>query len=120
MDIFEGLQTLTVSQQAWVFEDGEHVVRCRPSDCAVPSSRMIDSSSLARSRWRPSSMTWSTMNMTSCRSVAAAVDDMSAVLDLCSLKHNSSAYNATVAYSRFIRTRYERRGRTKVKLTYAV
>ena len=38
----------------------------------------------------------STTNMTSCRSITAAVDDMTAALDSCSLKDNSRACSITV------------------------
>ena len=60
------------------------------SDQVMPSGSVISSSSLASSIRRSSSKILSMTNMTSWRSVTVAVDDMTAVLDSCSLKHNST------------------------------
>ena len=89
-----------------------------PSDRVVPSGRGIDSSSMASSRRRSSST-----NMTSCRSVAAAVDDTMAVLDSCSLEHNNRACSVIGEYSTFNihqdKVEEKERRSTKVKLKYA-
>ena len=61
-----------------------------PSDRVMPSGSVISSSSLASSIRRSSSKILSMTNMTSWRSVTVAVDDMTAVLDSCSLKHKST------------------------------
>jgi len=63
----------------------------------------------------------STTNMTSCRSITAAVDDMTAALDSCSLKDNSRACSITVnIHQEKVEEKGGRRPRsTKVKLTYA-
>ena len=58
-----------------------------PSDQVVPSESMIGSSSLMSSIQRSSSTT----NMTSWRSLVAAVNDTTAILDSCGSKHKSRA-----------------------------
>ena len=67
----------------------------RPSDRTFPSSRVIDSNLLTRSRQRSSLTTLSMINMTSCGSIVAAMDDTMAIVDLC-LKHNNGAYNVAM------------------------
>ena len=42
--------------------------------------------------------------MTSCHSIATAVNNMTTVLDSCGQEHSRRACNATVAYPRFIRS----------------
>jgi hypothetical protein len=65
-----------------------------PRTCVVLSGRVVGSSSLASSMRRSSSTTLST----NWRGVAAAVDDTTADLDSCSLKHRRRAY--FTAYAR--------------------
>ena len=54
-------------------------------------------------------MALSTINLTSCGSDVAAMDDMTSVINLC-LKHNNRAYNAATQQQciQIIRTMYKR------------